>query len=189
MNKKFQLLLTTTLTITEDKITNKEYPPLFEIAFLELSKGRRLLSGKKDLPLSKKDLWILFLTAKNKEVQKRMAEQNTTFQAAYDRLVTASSDEELRIQYFNREKALRDWNSSINAATRIGVSAPRDTVWLYYHISAILKTIKYCRKRPEAPHLFPGYSFGSILLEDFLPRASVLPAAPDDTGDPVPAYA
>ena len=69
------------------------------------------------------------------------------------------------------------------------VSAPRDTVWLYYHISAILKTIKYCRKRPEAPHLFPGYSFGSILLEDFLPRASVLPAAPDDTGDPVPAYA
>lgn len=49
-----------------------------------------------------------------------MAEQNTTFQAAYDRLVTASSDEELRIQYFNREKALRDWNSSINAATRIG---------------------------------------------------------------------
>lgn len=71
----------------------------------------------------------------------------------------------------------------------IYVSAPRDTVWLYYHISAILKTIKYCRKRPEAPHLFPGYSFGSILLEDFLPRASVLPAAPDDTGDPVPAYA
>ena len=69
------------------------------------------------------------------------------------------------------------------------VSAPRDTVWLYYHISAILKTIKYCRKRPEAPHLFPGYSFGSILLEDFLPRASVLLAAPDDTGDPVPAYA
>lgn len=84
--------------VLKDKITNKEYPPLFEIAFLELSKGRRLLSGKKDLPLSKKDLWILFLTAKNKEVQKRMAEQNTTFQAAYDRLVTASSDEELRIQ-------------------------------------------------------------------------------------------
>ena len=73
--------------------------------------------------------------------------------------------------------------------TRTNVSAPRDTVWLYYHISAILKTIKYCRERHETPHLFPGYSFGSILLEDFLPRASVLPAAPDDTGDPVPAYA
>ena len=120
MNKKFQLLLTTTLTITEDKITNKEYPPLFEIAFLELSKGRRLLSGKKDLPLSKKDLWILFLTAKNKEVLERMADQNTTFHAAYDRLVNASSDEEFRIQYFNRQKAIRDWNSSINAATRMG---------------------------------------------------------------------
>ena len=85
--------------------------------------------------------------------------------------------------------ANQDIDEAINHLLEIIVSAPRDTVWLYYHISAILKTIKYCRKRPEAPHLFPGYSFGSILLEDFLPRASVLLAAPDDTGDPVPAYA
>lgn len=49
-----------------------------------------------------------------------MADQNTTFHAAYDRLVNASSDEEFRIQYFNRQKAIRDWNSSINAATRMG---------------------------------------------------------------------
>ena len=49
-----------------------------------------------------------------------MAESNTTLHAAYERLSTVSSDEKLRILALNREKAIRDWNSSIHYAEQHG---------------------------------------------------------------------
>lgn len=49
-----------------------------------------------------------------------MAENNTTLHAAYERLTTVSSDEKLRILALNREKAIRDWNSSIHYAEQHG---------------------------------------------------------------------
>lgn len=70
--------------------------------------------------LSGKDQWILFLATKNKEVQQKLAENNTTLHAAYERLTTVSSDEKLRILALNREKAIRDWNSSIHYAEQHG---------------------------------------------------------------------
>ena len=57
---------------------------------------------------------------KNKEVQQKLAENNTTLHAAYERLTTVSSDEKLRILALNREKAIRDWNSSIHYAEQHG---------------------------------------------------------------------
>lgn len=70
--------------------------------------------------LSGKDQWILFLATKNKEVQQKLVENNTTLHAAYERLTTVSSDEKLRILALNREKAIRDWNSSIHYAEQHG---------------------------------------------------------------------
>lgn len=49
-----------------------------------------------------------------------MAENNTTLHAAYERLTTVSNHEKLRILALNREKALRDWNSSILYAKQHG---------------------------------------------------------------------
>lgn len=49
-----------------------------------------------------------------------MAQNNTTLHAAYERLTTVSSDEKLRVIALNREKALRDWNSSIHYAEQHG---------------------------------------------------------------------
>ena len=60
------------------------------------------------------------LATKNKEVQQKLAENNTTLHVAYERLTTVSRDEKLRILALNREKALRDWNSSIHYAEQHG---------------------------------------------------------------------
>ena len=113
--------------ILKDKKTNSEYPNYLEVSFLELFKGVSELTRTKTSDptnfihaLSGKDQWILFLATKNKEVQQKLAENNTTLHAAYERLTTVSSDEKLRILALNREKAFRDWNSSIHYAEQHG---------------------------------------------------------------------
>lgn len=113
--------------ILKDKKTNAEYPKYLEISFLELFKGSNQLAKTNitnfaDCPytLSTRDQWILFLTTQNKEVQQKLAQNNTTLHAAYERLTTVSSDEKLRAIALNREKALRDWNSSIHYAEQHG---------------------------------------------------------------------
>ena len=45
-----------------------------------------------------------------------MVEEDKTFEEAYERLKKASSDEKLMAMYRSREKAIRDWNDSINSA-------------------------------------------------------------------------
>ena len=49
-----------------------------------------------------------------------MVEEDKTFEEAYERLKKASSDEKLMSMYRSREKAIRDWNDSINSARREG---------------------------------------------------------------------
>ena len=51
----------------------------------------------------------------------KLIEENKTFEEAYERLKKASSDETLMAMYRNREKAIRDWNDSINSARKDGV--------------------------------------------------------------------
>ncbi|MBQ8638527.1 MAG: hypothetical protein IJ468_05105 [Lachnospiraceae bacterium] len=46
--------------------------------------------------------------------------QNEAIRNAYERLQHVSSDEKMRAQAISREKALRDWNSSINGSYRAG---------------------------------------------------------------------
>lgn len=49
-----------------------------------------------------------------------MVEEDKTFEEAYERLKKASSDEKLMAMYRSREKAIRDWNDSINSPRREG---------------------------------------------------------------------
>ena len=61
-----------------------------------------------------------FINSGRKEVYEKLVEEDKTFEEAYERLKKASSDEKLMAMYRSREKAIRDWNDSINSARREG---------------------------------------------------------------------
>ena len=61
-----------------------------------------------------------FINSGRKEVYEKFVEEDKTFEEAYERLKKASSDEKLMAMYRSREKAIRDWNDSINSARREG---------------------------------------------------------------------
>jgi len=52
-----------------------------------------------------------------------VATQNTAIKDAYSRLQRVSEDDKKRAQAISREKALRDWNSSISASYDAGMAA------------------------------------------------------------------
>lgn len=54
------------------------------------------------------------------------AEGNEYTQKAYDRLVELSADEEKRMEYEERQKALRDYQHMMNSGWRQGVSEGRE---------------------------------------------------------------
>lgn len=61
-----------------------------------------------------------FINSGRKEVYEKLVEEDKTFEEAYERLKKASSDEKLMAMYRSREKAIRDWNDSINSARKEG---------------------------------------------------------------------
>ena len=69
--------------------------------------------------LTARDQWALFINSGQQEVYEKLIEENKTFEEAYERLKKASSDETLMAMYRNREKAIRDWNVSINSARKL----------------------------------------------------------------------
>ena len=75
-----------------DTKTGKEYSDMMEIYILELPK----------LPPEQKE--------ENREDLKRMAEKNSDFQEAYNELDRLSADEQKRLEYETRQKAIRDKN-------------------------------------------------------------------------------
>ena len=62
-----------------------------------------------------------------------LARENTYINKAYDRLATLSADEEKRLEYEAREKAIRDynwqmesnWNAGVKQGISIGISQGR----------------------------------------------------------------
>ena len=112
--------------ILKDEETNETYRQNFKIAFFELRKAVNELSQTKEVEtlnlsgLTARDQWALFINSDQKEVYEKLIEENKTFEEAYERLKKASSDETLMAMYRNREKAIRDWNDSINSARKDG---------------------------------------------------------------------
>lgn len=110
----------------KDRKTNAPYKQKFEIAFFELRKAVGELSRTKEVntlalsELTARDRWALFINFGKKEVYEKLVEEDKTFEEAYERLKKASSDEKLMAMYRSREKAIRDWNDSINSARREG---------------------------------------------------------------------
>ena len=107
-------------------------PALYR-AFFELRKAVGELSRTKEVKtlalseLTARDRWALFINFGKKEVYEKLVEEDKTFEEAYERLKKASSDEKLMAMYRSREKAIRDWNDSINSARREGEQQGRIT--------------------------------------------------------------
>ena len=113
--------------VLKDEETNEIYRQTFKISFFELRKAVSELSQTKEVEtfelsgLNARDQWALFINSGQQEVYEKLVEENKTFEEAYERLKKASSDETLMAMYRNREKAIRDWNDSINSARKDGV--------------------------------------------------------------------
>lgn len=98
-----------------------QYSDKFEIHVLELPKLE-----KYDYPETELLKWARFFNATNKEEVEMAAEGNEYTQKAYDRLVELSADEEKRMEYEERQKALRDYQHMMNSGWRQGVSEGRE---------------------------------------------------------------
>ena len=67
--------------------------------------------------------WMRFLGGKCREDFKKMAENNSTFEEAYDVLDRLSADEKKRMEYEARQKAIRDHDIMMKTAKRLGLEA------------------------------------------------------------------
>ena len=100
------------------------YTDKLEIHILELPK-----LSKFEYPKTELLEWAHFFAAESKEEFEMLANKNTYINKAYDRLTTLSADEEKRLEYEAREKAIRDynwqmesnWNAGHNAGVQQGI--------------------------------------------------------------------
>ena len=88
-----------------DTETGERYSDMMEMHILELPK----------LPPEQKDetdlmQWMRFLGGKTRKDLKRMAEKNSNLKEAYNELDKLSADEQKRLEYEARQKAIRDKN-------------------------------------------------------------------------------
>lgn len=92
-----------------------QYSDKFEIHVLELPKLE-----KYDYLETELLKWAWFFNATDKEELEMAAEGNEYTQKAYERLVELSADEEKRMEYEARQKALRDYQHMMNSGWRQG---------------------------------------------------------------------
>ena len=92
------------------------YTDLLELQILELKKlPSDQYSGEGVLN------WMKFFCGKNRKEFLDMAKKNEYLDEAYQTLLTLSADEEKRLEYEAREKALKDYNSQIHSAEERGI--------------------------------------------------------------------
>ena len=149
--------------ILKDEETNETYRQNFKIAFFELRKAVNELSQTKEVEtlnlsgLTARDQWALFINSDQKEVCEKLIEENKTFEEAYERLKKASSDETLIAMYRNREKAIRDWNDSINSARKDGEQ----------RVNTLYKKLLQENRGSEIPKAIADQTFRAKLFNEY----------------------
>lgn len=98
-----------------DDVTGKLYTDLFELHMLELKK---LPSEVKNREAIMK--WMKFFSGKTREELSDMAKEDKYIGEAYDTLLKLSADEQKRLIYEAREKALKDFNTQMQSAQERG---------------------------------------------------------------------
>ena len=87
------------------------------IHVLELPKLLEELKGNSDNLL----LWAKFISSEREEDFKMLAMQNKHIESAYEQLKLISQDEQKRLEYEAREKAIRDYNQMMFEAEQRGM--------------------------------------------------------------------
>ena len=99
-----------------DLQTKKKYSDLLEIYVLELKK---LPPEQLKEPMIIQ--WMRFLSAQKKEDFEKMAEKDRYIGEAYEVLKKLSADEQKRLEYEARQKAILDYNSQVLGYTEKGI--------------------------------------------------------------------
>lgn len=99
----------------QDIKTGQEYTDLFELQFLELPKLPKDGTGSDEIVK-----WMRFFNGKKQEDFETMAKENEYLDEAYQSLKKMSVDEEKRLEYEAREKALKDYNTQMSSARKSG---------------------------------------------------------------------
>ncbi|MCI9594981.1 MAG: Rpn family recombination-promoting nuclease/putative transposase [Lachnospiraceae bacterium] len=98
------------------------YTNKMEFHVLELPKlPKELQENSSDI-----ELWAKFIRAERKEEFDMLAEKNAYIGSAYQHLQVISQDEEKRLEYEAREKAIRDYNQIMLEAKQIGRAEGRE---------------------------------------------------------------
>lgn len=91
------------------------YTDKMEIHVLELPKLKKYQYSETELLR-----WARFFNAESREEMKMAVQGDEYREKAYNRLVNLSADEEKRLEYEERQKAIRDYNHMINSGWRMG---------------------------------------------------------------------
>ena len=92
------------------------YTDLLEILILELKKLPKDVENGEDIIQ-----WMKFFSGKSREEFENMAKANEYLDEAYKTLIKLSADDQKRLEYEAREKALRDYNSQMENAEKRGI--------------------------------------------------------------------
>ena len=96
-------------------LTGELYTDLMEIHMLELRKLPSEAQNEKWIIH-----WMRFLGGKKREEFEDMAKQDEYIGEAYEELKKLSLDDQKRLEYELRQKAIRDYNSQMNSALKQG---------------------------------------------------------------------
>ncbi len=106
--------------IREDE-TNTLYSDKMEWHIIELPKlPKELKENSKDI-----ELWAKFFNCEKREEFEMIAKKNPYIKEAYNYLEYISKDKQKRLEYEEREKAIRDYNAFISEAKEEGIEQGR----------------------------------------------------------------
>lgn len=99
-----------------DNKTSEVYTDLFEIQILELKKLPPEVQSGEDVIA-----WMRFFSGRTRKEFEHMAKMNKYLDEAYSTLLEISADEQKRLEYEAREKALKDYNTQMFSAENRGL--------------------------------------------------------------------
>ena len=96
----------------------RKYSDKLEIRVLELPK-----LSQYEYPETALLNWAKFINAEKKEEMEKMAQKDDSLKKAYERVLEMSADEKKRLEYEEREKVIRDYNSQMKSNWKSGHKA------------------------------------------------------------------
>lgn len=99
----------------------KKYTDKFEIHIFELPKIK-----KYEYPETELLNWMRFMNAEREEEFQMLADGNEYMEKAYEKLTKISADEQKRLEYEAREKAIRDYNWQMKTSHQKGYQSGYD---------------------------------------------------------------